>query len=76
MPEWTRAGYITQFLVTQNYRKRGVGKLLMDYINDWFTARGLEKVLLNVNIDNESGNRFWKSQGFIPYAARMKRIKK
>lgn len=76
MPEWTRAGYITQFLVTQNYRNRGVGQLLMGYINDWFTARGLEKVLLNVDIDNEAGNRFWKSQGFIPYATRMRRIKK
>jgi GNAT superfamily N-acetyltransferase len=76
MPEWTRAGYITQFLVTQSHRKRGVGRLLMDYINDWFTARGIEKVLLNVDIENEAGHRFWKSQGFTPYATRMRRIKR
>src|SRR3990172_4784647 len=53
MPEGTRAGYITQFLVSQKYRQRGVGKMLMDYINDWFQSRGLQKVLLNVNIENE-----------------------
>ena len=75
MPEWTRAGYVTQFLVSRNYRQQGVGKLLMDHINDWFQSRGLRKVLLNVDIDNEAGVRFWKSQGFEPYAMRMKRIR-
>jgi len=74
MPEWTRAGYISQFLVSQNYRCHGIGKMLMDYIDAWFQARGLRKVLLNVNIENEAGIRFWKSQGFEPYATRMKRI--
>jgi len=74
MPEWTRAGYVTQFLVSQKYRQRGVGKTMMDYINDWFGSRGLRKVLLNVDIENETGIRFWKSQGFEPYAMRMKRF--
>lgn len=73
MPEWTRAGYITQFLVSRRYRRCGIGKMLMDYIKDWFQSRGLRKVLLNVDIENEPGIRFWKSQGFESYAMRMKR---
>ncbi len=76
MPEWTRAGYIAQFLIAQDYRQQGVGGLLMDYIDAWFEARGLEKVLLNVNIDNEPGNRFWQKHDFQPYAIRMKRLQK
>ena len=75
MPEWTRVGYITQFLVSRSYRQSGIGKMLMDYINNWFGSRGLRKVLLNVDIENETGIRFWKSQGFEPYAMRMKRIR-
>ena len=75
MPEWTRAGYITQFLVSRNYRQHGVGKILMDTINDWFRSRGIQKVLLNVDIENEAGVRFWESQGFEPYVMRMKRIR-
>jgi len=75
MPEWTRAGYITQFLVSREYRKRGVGHLLMEYVNAWFDSRGIEKVLLNVDLANETGIRFWKSNGFNPYAMRMRRIK-
>jgi len=74
MPEWTRAGYITQFLVSREYRQRGVGQMLMDYINNWFQARGIQKVLLNVDIENEAGLRFWESQGFEAYAMRMRRV--
>ncbi|MFZ5821746.1 MAG: GNAT family N-acetyltransferase [Chloroflexota bacterium] len=73
MPEWTRAGYITQFLVSQKFRQQGIGKSLMNYINNWFASRDIKKVLLNVNLDNEAGNLFWKSQGFVPYATRMRR---
>lgn len=74
MPEWTRAGYITQFLVSRAYRRQGVGQILMDYIDDWFRSRGLQTVMLNVHIENETGIRFWKRQGFEPYVMRMRRI--
>lgn len=73
-PEWARTGYVSQFLVSEKYRGRGVGSLLMDHIDNWFSTRGLKKVLLNVDLDNEAGIRFWKSRGFQPYATRMRRI--
>jgi len=75
MPEWTRAGYVTQFLVSRSYRQRGIGNMLMGTINDWFQSRGIQKVLLNVDIENEVGIRFWKSQGFEPYSMHMKRVR-
>jgi GNAT superfamily N-acetyltransferase len=74
MPDWTRAGYIAQFLVSRAYRQHGVGRSLMDYINAWFDSRGIKKVLLNVDIDNELGIRFWKNNDFKPYAMRMRRL--
>ena len=73
-PEWTRTGYISQFLVTSQCRKQGVGAQLMDALNAWFVERKLEKVLLNVNLDNPPGIRFWEKQGFSAYAYRMKRL--
>ena len=72
-PEWTRSGYISQFLISEKYRQHGIGNLLMDYIDNWFNERGLKKVLLNVNLGNENGIRFWKKRGFTEYALRMKR---
>ena len=74
-PEWTRCGYIAQFLVSESYRQLGIGALLINYIDGWFNERGLKKVLLNVNLDNENGILFWKKHGFKPYAMRMRRVK-
>jgi len=74
-PEWTRTGYISQFLITNNRRKQGVGKLLMKHIDEWFESRGITRVLLNVDIDNDIGLRFWECHGFEPIAIRMKRIR-
>lgn len=74
-PEWTRTGYISQFLVTESHRQKGVGAQLMDAIDAWFAERGLNKVLLNVNIDNPAGIGFWQKHGFEAYAMRMKRIR-
>ena len=74
-PEWTRTGYISQFLVTDSYRKKGVGGQLMEVLDAWFVERGLKKVLLNVNMDNPAGIRFWQKHGFDAYAFRMKRVR-
>jgi len=72
MPEWTRRGYITQYYVDSAYRGKGVGELGLKYTHDWFRSRGLTNVMLNVDMENEIGNRFWVRQGYVPYARRMK----
>lgn len=71
MPEWTRKGYITQFFVSAAYRGQGIGEMGLNYIHDWFRARSIIDVLLNVAIKNEVGNRFWQKNGYVPYATRM-----
>jgi len=72
MPEWTQRGYITQYYVRSAYRGKGIGKQGLDYIHDWFRSRGLTSVMLNIDMENGVGNRFWVRQGYVPYASRMK----
>lgn len=72
MPEWTRQGYITQYYVQSAYRGKGIGELGLNYIHDWFRSRRLTSVMLNVDMENGVGNRFWVRQGYIPYASCMK----
>jgi GNAT superfamily N-acetyltransferase len=72
MPEWNRKGYVTQFYVDSTCRGQGIGELGLKYIHDWFRSRGLTDAMLNVDIDNEVGNKFWAKQGYVPYATRMK----
>ena len=73
MPEWQRAGYITQFYVAPEHRRRGVGQLMLDAIVQWLASRGVRDVQLNVSQDNPVGHRFWQRHGFVPHRLRMKR---
>jgi GNAT superfamily N-acetyltransferase len=75
MPERTRAGYISQFFVAADHRRAGVGGMLMTGIDDWFAARGVSKVMLNVAPDNPVGQQFWQKHGFEPLAIRLKRVR-
>lgn len=73
MPEWTRAGYIAQFYIEEEHRRHKMGEMLLNYIHDWFDKRGIKKMMLNVGIENEIGQRFWKKHNYTPLAIRMKR---
>jgi ribosomal protein S18 acetylase RimI-like enzyme len=73
MPEWQRSGYITQFYVIPEHRRRGVGQRMFDFIVEWLASRGVTSVQLNVSMDNPVGERFWKRQGFTPQRVRMRR---
>jgi len=73
MPEWQRSGYITQFFVTPEYRRQGVGQMMFDHIVEWLASRGVTEVSLNVAVHNPAGDLFWRKQGFVPHRTRMKR---
>lgn len=73
MPDWKRAGYITQLFVAPQHRRRGVGQRLLHFIVEWLASRGVTNVLLNVSVNNPGGEQFWRKQGFIPLQVRMRR---
>ena len=73
MPEWQRAGYITQLYVTPAHRRRCVGRLLVDHIQDWLASRGVRDILLNVVVDEPVSERFWRDQGLTPTRVRMRK---
>jgi GNAT superfamily N-acetyltransferase len=73
MPEWQRAGYITQLYVNPEHRRCGVGRLLVDQIVAWLASRGVAEVMLNVVPEEPVAERFWRGQGFLPCRIRMKR---
>ena len=73
MPEWQRAGYITQLYVSPGHRRRGIGQWLVDYIVEWLASRGVAEVLLNVVPDESVARQFWRKRGFVPCRVRMRR---
>ncbi len=59
-----RRGYIYHAVVKTEYRKQGLGKLLVETVIKALKNEGINKVGLVVFSDNNSGNIFWESIGF------------
>jgi ribosomal protein S18 acetylase RimI-like enzyme len=68
-PPWQREreGYIESMAVTTEYRRKGVGSLLVKAIIDWFKSENLDMVELSVASKNKIGYPFWKKHGFRDY---------
>ncbi|MBR6690665.1 MAG: GNAT family N-acetyltransferase [Bacilli bacterium] len=63
-----KRGEITELIVTRKVRSNGVGKSLMNKMEEYFKNLGCEYILVDVFAYNESGINFYKKDG---YHARM-----
>ena len=59
-----RRGIFHHVSVLPEYRKQGVGKMLVESAMDALEKEGITKVLLVVFDHNKNGNEFWEHMGF------------
>lgn len=59
-----RRGYIYHMSVAEKYRRCGIGTMLVNTCLSALKNEGISKVALLVFRYNESGNAFWKKNGF------------
>lgn len=59
-----RRGFIYHTTVLEAYRKRGIGKKLVDAVMNALDQEGIHKVALVAFERNEQGNAFWEQLGF------------
>lgn len=59
-----RRGHIYHMAVANDYRKRGIGRALLDHTLNALRAEGINKASLYVFTNNHMGNAFWESVGF------------
>lgn len=57
-------GYLHHVAVDPEYRKQGLGRLLVDACLTALKAEGIEKVHLWVKADNDAGKSFWNYLGW------------
>ncbi len=60
-----RRAYIYHAVVNPNYRRCGIGKKLVKEVITALELEGINKVALVVYSDNQKGNEFWESLGFV-----------
>ena len=54
--------------IKEQYRSRGVGQLMMDYLFQYAKEIGCEGTEVNCYVTNEKGQKFWERQGYKPLA--------
>lgn len=59
-----RRGFIYHTTVHPDYRKQGIGRLLVNSAMEALEKEGIHKVALVVFDRNETGNAFWEKLGF------------
>ena len=59
-----RRGFIHHTAVREEYRRKGIGKKLVDAAMEALEKEGIHKVALVVFGKNISGNNFWEKAGF------------
>lgn len=59
-----RRGFIYHSAVLPEYRKQGIGRMLVEKALEALTEQGISKVGLLAFSANKLGNQFWESMGF------------
>ena len=61
-----KRGIITELIVTSKIRRKGVGQVLMDKIEEYFKLNNCEYVLVDVFAYNEKTINFYNKKGYHP----------
>lgn len=56
--------YIYNIAVDSEFRRRGIGKLIMEYCENYGAAGGYERILLDVELDNLAALTLYNKSGF------------
>ncbi|RDW15115.1 GNAT family N-acetyltransferase [Oceanobacillus chungangensis] len=56
--------YLSRMIVKDEYRNRGVGGIILDYLIDYAEQLGYEEISLGVDTDNSSARHLYEKKGF------------
>lgn len=68
-----RFGYIADLWVEPDYRRHQIGQQLLDAAFDWFKTQNIDRVQLEVDVNNAGGLNFWRKMGFEDFEIVMRR---
>jgi ribosomal protein S18 acetylase RimI-like enzyme len=67
--------FLESIAVDKDFRGKGYGKRLLEYVQDQAFSKGFLQLRLNVSNGNIVANRFYKKYGFLPLAVQQETAK-
>ncbi|PHR71860.1 MAG: GNAT family N-acetyltransferase [Lutibacter sp.] len=64
--------YLGFMFVKENSRGKGVNKMVVDALNEWIIAHGIDEVRLDVYVDNPGAIRAYEKAGFKGHLLNMR----
>jgi GNAT superfamily N-acetyltransferase len=59
--------YIDELYVTPEFRRRGIGRTLVDTVREWGKSVGVERLRAGVLASNDQGREFWEKAGLLAF---------
>lgn len=56
--------YLSRLIVKAEYRNRGIGNIILDYLIDYAKHLGYKEISLGVDIDNLNAKHLYEKKGF------------
>ncbi|MDV2884755.1 GNAT family N-acetyltransferase [Alkalihalophilus pseudofirmus] len=56
--------YLSRMIVKEEYRNRGIGSIIVDYLIDYAQNLGYEEITLGVDTDNLHARHLYEKKGF------------
>jgi GNAT superfamily N-acetyltransferase len=64
-------GHVSDICVAQEWRRRGVGRMLFAALRSWFREHGLSVLQLSAAARNPVAQAFWRQMGFEEFTHKM-----
>lgn len=66
-----KMGYIEEVLIDKEHRGKGLAKLMLDFVLEWFKTQNIQFVALHVDRPNKSARKLYERLGFKTYSYAM-----
>ena len=68
-----KTGYIEDLIISPNYQKKGIGRLLFKSSEEWLKSKGIHSMELHVWESNKNAMQFYEIIGFKSIQRKMKK---